>query len=90
LHAPSTHVWFVHGTAAPNCPLAPHVSTPLSEHCVAPGVHEPVQMPALHTPGQAAPLFCHAPVVSHVCGCCPEHCSHPGTQTPEQTPPLHA
>jgi hypothetical protein len=31
---PETQVWFVHAAAAPHWPLAPHVATPLPEHCV--------------------------------------------------------
>ena len=34
VHAPATHVWFVHDTGPPHVPLAVHVSTPLPEHCV--------------------------------------------------------
>jgi hypothetical protein len=39
LQAPDTHVWLVHATALPHWPHELQVSTPLPEHCVAPGVH---------------------------------------------------
>jgi hypothetical protein len=38
----------VHGTAVPHWPFEPHVSTPLPEHCVAPGEQTPVHAPPLH------------------------------------------
>ncbi len=56
-------------------------------HCLAPGVHAPLQVPALQTFGHAA-LLTHLPVESHVCGVFPLHCLVPGTQLPEHVPPL--
>jgi hypothetical protein len=42
----TTHAWLVHETAAPHVPPALQVWTAaLPEHCVAPGVHEPVHAP---------------------------------------------
>jgi hypothetical protein len=51
---------------------------PLPEHCIAPGVHIPVQAPAVHAwleHGVAGP---HAPLLLHVCTPFPEHCVAPG------------
>ncbi len=49
MHAFVTHVWSLHATAWPHVPPAVHVSiAPLPEHCVAPGVHEPVHVPLTH------------------------------------------
>jgi hypothetical protein len=48
--APLAHVWGgVHAVALPQFPVESHVSTALPEHVVAPGVHEPAQLPAVHT-----------------------------------------
>jgi hypothetical protein len=33
-------------------PFEPHVSTPLAEHCVAPGVHVPQWQPVTQLPQQ--------------------------------------
>lgn len=51
LHAPLTHVWFMHATALPHCPVASHVCTPLLEleHCVLPGTQTPLHAPARQT-----------------------------------------
>jgi hypothetical protein len=76
--------------AAPHCPFAPQVCTPLPEHCVAPGVHEPEQAPPTHAwllHAEAAP---QAPVLSHVCTPLPEHCVVPGAHEPVQEPLMHA
>jgi hypothetical protein len=48
LQTPSTHVWLVHAAGVPHWPSAPHVSTPLFEHFVAPTAHTPVHAPATH------------------------------------------
>jgi len=39
VHIPPTHVPLVQGSGLPYCPQAPHVSTPLPEHCAVCGVH---------------------------------------------------
>jgi hypothetical protein len=44
-HDPLTHAELVHAAAAPQVPSDWHVSTPFEEHCVAPGVHDPMQTP---------------------------------------------
>jgi hypothetical protein len=42
MHAPLLHVCeALHADAPPHVPHAPHVSTPLPEHRVCPGAHEP-------------------------------------------------
>jgi hypothetical protein len=68
-----------------------HVSTPLPEHRVAPGVQTPVQaLPTQAWPeqGVAAP---HWPVALHVSvAALPEHCTAPGTHTPWHEPPTQA
>ncbi len=76
-------------TAAPHCPFEPQVWTPLPEHCVLPGEHEPVQAPPLQTLGQSDPLICQVPEPSHVCGCCALHCIAPGVHDPVHAPALH-
>jgi hypothetical protein len=42
-------------------PLASQVCSVVPEHCVAPGLQTPVQVPRLQTKGQGAPLT-HLPV----------------------------
>jgi hypothetical protein len=53
VQTPLMHVEPLQATAVPQVPLDWHVCTPLPEHCVAPGVHTPVQAPAWHTYVQA-------------------------------------
>ena len=69
-------------------PRIEQVSTPLPEHCVAPGVQEPAHDPLLHTNGHALPVFCQVPVEPHVCGCWPLHCVAPGVHNPVHEPEL--
>jgi hypothetical protein len=38
----------VHAVAVPNVPPDPHVCTPLPEHCLTPGVHDPEHAPLTH------------------------------------------
>src|SRR5262249_8325248 len=72
--APCTHVWLTQATGLPHAPFASHVSTPLTEHGVEPGLQDPPQIPAPeHTKGHAAPLSCHTPEASHFCGWRPLH-----------------
>jgi len=66
-------------------PVASHVCGALLLHRLSPGVHTPVQLPALHTHGQFIPLV-HAPALLQVCGVLPTHCIAPGLQTPPQAP----
>jgi hypothetical protein len=80
----------VQAAGLPNWPLALQVSTPLPEHCVAPGVHEPVHVPMLQTAGQTVPVACQFPFMSQVCGCCPLHCIAPGAHVPLHVPAVHA
>ena len=54
--------------AAPQVPLAVHVSTPLPEHCVWPAAHTPVQAPATHVWLTQAVPAAHAPEAPHVSG----------------------
>jgi hypothetical protein len=74
VQTPLTHAEFEHAAAEPHVPLALHVSTPLPEHCVAPGVHDPVHAPLTHAWFVQALAFCQVPVALHVCGCWPLHC----------------
>jgi hypothetical protein len=53
----------------PHVPPLEHVWTPLPEHCVAPGEHEPVQLPAEQTFAHGEPLFCQLPALLQTCGC---------------------
>ncbi len=89
-HAPLVHVCSgVHVAGADHWALALHVSTPLPEHCVAPGVQTPVHWPALQTKEQLDPL-CQVPVASQVSGKSPLHWRAPGVQLPTHLPPLQA
>jgi hypothetical protein len=58
------------------------------EHCIAPGTHDPVQLPELHTYGQTAPLFCQVPP-EHDCGWSPEHWVAFCVHEPAHCPALH-
>ena len=76
---PDTHVLLVHATALPHWPQALQVSTPLPEHCVAPGVHAGFagheQLPHAHVELHSSDpyvlhdcvaAFAHAPWLEHV------------------------
>jgi hypothetical protein len=82
---------YEHDAGDPQTPPEVHVSTPLPEHCVAPGVHDPAHDPLLQTYWHADPELCHVPVESQVWGCRPLHWEAPGVQLPLQVPvaPLH-
>ncbi len=70
---PPSHEPPSHGEALCQLPVELQVSTPPSEHCTAPGVHEPVQRPLTHAwlkQGTAVP---QAPVAWHVSTPLPEH-----------------
>jgi hypothetical protein len=45
MQEPPTHAEATHATGAPHVPVEEQVWMPLPEHCVAPGVHTPVQPP---------------------------------------------
>jgi hypothetical protein len=88
VHAPLTQAWLVQAAGALHTPLALHVSTPLFEHCVVPGVHDPVHAPPtqawlVHPTGGL-----QAPLVLHVSTPLPEHCVAPGMQA-AHVPPTH-
>ena len=53
-------------------------------------MHDPVHVPALHTYGHVAPVFCQAPVALHVSGCWPLHSWVPGVHEPLHAPLTHA
>jgi hypothetical protein len=79
VQTPETHVWFVHATTAPHTPFAPHVSTPLPEHCVAPVEgHVPVHWPREHDPLAHATGLPHWPHALHSSSALPEHWEPPG------------
>jgi hypothetical protein len=83
---PATQVPLMHVTGEPQAPIELHVSTPLPEHCTAPGVHTPMQTPFTHAwfvQGTALP---QAPLPLHVCTALPEHCPAFGVHTPVQAP----
>jgi hypothetical protein len=93
VQAPFTQAWLVQVTAALHCPLALHVSTPLPEQWVAPGVHA-AHVPPTHTgvPPPHAVAVPQLPVASHVSTPLPEQRVAPGVHTPEQqalAPPSH-
>jgi hypothetical protein len=57
----------VHAAAVPHMPVELHVCTPLPEHCVPPGVHDPEHAPFTHAwPVQRAGAP-QLPVLSQVC-----------------------
>jgi hypothetical protein len=66
VHAPFTHAWFVQSAAVPHVPEAPHVSTPLFEHCLAPGEQVPAHAPLTHAWFVQATGVPHVPEAPHV------------------------
>ena len=83
-------VEFTHAAGAPHVPFEAHVSSPLPEHCVAPGVHEPAHAPATHAEFEHATAVPHWPVAgSQVSTPLPLHCVWPGAHEPVQFPPRH-
>ena len=89
MQTPDTQAELLHAVPAPHCPVPSQTCTPLPEHCVAPGVHTPVQAPAAQAYWHevTAP---HAPLVVHDCTPAPEHLVTPGAHEPAQTPDTHA
>ena len=75
-------------------PLALHVwvSVPQLPHAawlLAPGMHDPVQVPWVHTYWHAEPLSAHVPFVPHFWGWRLLHWRAPGVHDPAHTPLLH-
>jgi hypothetical protein len=66
-----------------------HCWTPLPEHCIAPGVHDPVHPPETQLWLQVTAVP-KVPVSPHVWTPLPEHCVPPGAHTPVQAPMAHA
>jgi len=89
VQAPLTHAELEHATGVPQLPPASHVCTPLPEHCVVPGVQEPVQTPLTHAAlhDTAVP---HRPLLLQVWTALPEHWVAPGEHTPVQPVPTQA
>jgi hypothetical protein len=93
--APLTQVAGSQAAGVPQVPPGLHVSTPLFEHCVAPGEHTPVQLPDVQTYAHATSVR-QLPVPSHVWtlpGADGSHRVLPTAQEPEQaaepTAPVH-
>jgi hypothetical protein len=90
----TTHAWFVQLTAVPHMPLLPQVCTAaFPEHCVAPGVHDPVHTPPEHTELVHATGDPQVPValqVSTLFAAVVEHRVAPGLHDPVHAPPTHA
>ena len=86
----------MHALGELHAPLAVQVWTPLPEHCVWPGAHEPVQAPPTQVWFEQAAPEVQVPVELHVCGwLLPEQLTSPGPHVPEHAPPrqvwwLHA
>jgi hypothetical protein len=84
VHAPPTHVWFVHADCVTQLPVGPHVCGLLPEHCICPGPHTPWQTPApthvwfVHVTGGVL----HWPVAPHVSTPLFTHCLLSTAQTP--------
>jgi hypothetical protein len=89
-----THVWLVHATGEPQIPVALHVSTPLPEHCSAPGLQDPAHCPP--TPPSVGLLQMpehfegvpHVPIAPHVSTLLPWQVVWFGAQTPAHAPPV--
>ncbi len=90
VHAPLTHAWAVHPTAALHVPVAVHVCTPLPEHCVWPGAQAPWHVPATHVLLTQAAANPHTPAASQVCTPLALHRVEPGAQTPTHAPATQA
>jgi len=69
-------------------PLALQVSTPLPEHCVEPGLHEPLHWPLVHTLEQAVAVP-QPPLALQTETLLPWHSVWLGAQTPWHVPPTH-
>jgi hypothetical protein len=70
----------------PQVPAAPHVWTPLFEHCTSPGEHTPVHAPLTHACDVQGTGVPHIPADPHDCTALPEHCTWPALQGPSHTP----
>jgi hypothetical protein len=65
------------------------VWTPLPEHCLAPGVHEPEHAPFRHAIPAHDDGALHVPAAVHVSTPLPMHCVCAGAHTPVQPLPTH-
>jgi hypothetical protein len=95
-HPPLRHngVALEHDNGVPHCPAASQVSTPPGpesepalEHFVSPGMHTPVQAPALHANAQDDALP-HVPFAVHVCTPSALHWVAPGVHEAAHAPAL--
>lgn len=73
----------------PHDPALEHVSRPPLAHCVAPGVHAVVQVPALQVFAQGDPVGTQFPKSSQASGCWPLQRRSFFEHVPVQIPPLH-
>lgn len=76
----------VQATAAPQLPLESQVCTPPLPHCVAPGTHEPTQLPLTHAELLQAVPAPQLPVESQVSTLLPTQRDAPTAQTPVHAP----
>jgi hypothetical protein len=76
----------------PQFPPASQVWTPLPEHCLPPGLHEPEHTPLTQVELEQAAGVPHCPVMSHVCTALADaaHCTALGVHTPWHAPLTHA
>jgi hypothetical protein len=58
-------------------------------HCVDPGTHSPVHVPALHRKVQDVELLTNVPAGPQVCTTKPLHCFCPGAHEPAHAPATH-
>ena len=70
-------------------PVPSQVSTPLFEHTVVVGVHDPTHAPFTQAWSEQATVLLHWPSDPHVWTPFPEHFVAPGTHTPLQAPLTH-
>jgi hypothetical protein len=79
----------MHALGAPHIPLGPHVCTlVLSEHCVAPGEHDPAHFPPTQPWFAHGIVGPHCPFAPHVCTPLFEHCVVPAEHRPHTPGPL--
>ena len=68
------HVELTQLTGLPNVPPELQVSTPLPEHCVAPGLHDPLHAPETHAESLHATGEPQVPFEVQVWTPLPSHC----------------
>ena len=79
----ATHAWLLQLAAGPQLPVPSHVCTAaLPEHCVAPGVQDPVHTPPVQAALPHATGFPHAPVALQVSTPLLLHCVDRASTTP--------